>query len=428
MDLSVLWGHIVHSPEILFVLQKRLLTNIIANFNSHSIIITMNHQKIDRRAFVKNTALAAAAVSLTGNSILYGRDPLIPKNALPRWKGFNLLDYFSPDTHDEGGSERTTEDDLRWMADWGFDFVRLPMAYPRYLDFNRSKKITKEDFYKINQKVIDDIEKLVLMANKHGLHVCLNLHRAPGYCINAGFFEPFNLWKDKDAQDAFNFHWGLWAKRFKNVSRDKISFDLLNEPAFREDMNDQFSKSRALPGGVYRKVAAGAAEAIRAANPDHLIIADGNNGGSEITPELFDLNIGQSCRGYFPHYISHYQAPWVWKDPSKAPTPVWPGTMDGQYFGRESLEKLYSPWIEAVGKGIGVHCGECGCWSHTPHEVFLAWFADVTDILSKNGIGYALWNFRGDFGILDSDRKDVNYKDWYGHKLDARLLDLIKQN
>jgi len=387
----------------------------------------MNNQKIDRRAFVKNSALAAAAVTLTGNAVLFGRESAVQTNPLPRWKGFNLLDYFSPSANGYGTDNKTTSDDFRWMADWGFNFVRIPMAYPRYLDFDRSRQITKDDFYKIDLRVVEEIENLVSMANRHGLHVSLNLHRAPGYCINAGFYEPYNLWKDKDAQDAFNYHWGIWAGRFKNIDREKISFDLLNEPAYREDMNDQFSKSKALPGELYRKVASGAAGVIRAANPNHLIIADGNNVGSEVTPELFDLNMGQSCRGYFPHYISHYQAPWVWKDPSKAPAPVWPGTMDGKTFGRDSLEKLYKPWIEAAGKGIGVHCGECGCWNKTPHQVFLAWFGDVIDILTKSGIGYALWNFRGDFGILDSGRKDVDYKEWYGHKLDSKLLDLIKK-
>ncbi len=67
------------------------------------------------------------------------------KNMLPRWKGFNLLDYFSPSLPDNPEANRTTEDDLKWMADWGFDFVRLPMAYPRYLSFDRSKDITIEE-------------------------------------------------------------------------------------------------------------------------------------------------------------------------------------------------------------------------------------------------------------------------------------------
>jgi endoglucanase len=388
----------------------------------------MKEQKTDRRIFIRNTAITAAAVTLSGKAALGSILHSPAKNLLPRWKGFNLLDYFSPSPGRNQDSSRTTEDDLRWMTDWGFDFVRLPIAYPRYLSFDRSKQITREEVYRIDEKVVEEIEQLVYRAQKYNLHVSVNLHRAPGYCINAGFNEPFNLWKDKEAQDAFNFHWGMWAKRFKNISRDKISFDLLNEPAFREDMNDQYSKSSTLPGELYRKVAEGAVKAIRAENASHLVIADGNNVGNDVTPELFELKVGQSCRGYFPHYISHYQAPWVWKDPSQAPAPAWPGTFDGKTYGRERLEEYYKPWIESVSKGGGVHCGECGCWRKTPHEIFLAWFGDVTDILAQNGIGYALWNFRGDFGILDSNREDVQYADWHGHKLDIKLLDLIKKH
>ncbi len=386
----------------------------------------MNKNKINRRLFIRNTTLAATALTLGAKSA-FGMNVPPAKNTLPRWKGFNLLDYFSPSMPDNNNEDRTTEDDFKWMSDWGFDFVRIPMAYPSYLSFDRSKDIVIDDVYKINNKVVDQIDKLVFMAQKHGLHVSLNLHRGPGYCINAGFHEPFNLWKDKSAQDAFNFHWGMWAERYKSIPPEKLSFDLLNEPAYIDDMNDQFAKKELVPGATYHKVAEGAVKAIRAVSPNRLIIADGNGGGSNVTPELIDLKIAQSCRGYWPHYISHYQAPWLWKDPSKAPTPVWPGTMEGKKYGREQLEEFYKPWVELVGKGVGVHCGECGCWRNTPHEVFLAWFGDVIDILTKSGIGYALWNFRGDFGVLDSGRADVKYTDWYGHNLDSKMLALLKK-
>jgi len=386
----------------------------------------MSTTKINRRNFIKTTALAAAAVTLTGNKALAGMEKKQIKNMLPQWKGFNLLDYFSPTKRENYEASQTTEDDFKWIADWGFDFVRLPMAYPRYLDINPEKKIKISEVNKFSNKVLDEIDQLVFMAHKQGLHVSINLHRAPGYCINAGFHEPFNLWKDKEAKEAFYTHWGMWANRYKNISSEKISFDLLNEPSFREDLNDQFSKSSTLPGELYREVAMGAAKAIRAANPNHLIIADGNNVGNSVIPELIDLNMGQSCRGYYPHYISHYQAPWVFKDPSTAPTPVWPGVIDNKNFGKEQLLEYYKPWIEIISKGVGVHCGECGCWKNTPHEVFLAWFGDILDIFSENKIGFALWNFRGDFGILDSGRKDVQYEDWYGHKLDRKLLSLLQ--
>jgi aryl-phospho-beta-D-glucosidase BglC (GH1 family) len=383
---------------------------------------------IDRRAFIKNTTLAATSVAFTKDLASEFFKSSTATNKLPRWKGFNLLDYFSPTPGRNSDINKTTEDDLKWMEEWGFNFVRLPMAYPRYLNPERGEKITKDDFYKFDTKVLDEIDQLIYTANKHSMHLSLNLHRAPGYCINAGFFEPFNLWKDKEAQDAFYFHWGMWAERYKKISSDKISFDLLNEPAFREDLNDQFSRSSTVPGELYRMIAEGAVKAIRAANPNHLIIADGNNVGNNIVPELFDLNIAQSCRGYFPHYISHFQAPWVFKDPSKAPIPVWPGTIEGKFYGREQLEEYYKQWIGLLDKGVGVHCGECGCWKKTPHNVFLAWFGDVLDILTKSGIGYALWNFRGDFGIMDSGRADVNYTEWYGHKLDTKLLELLKMH
>lgn len=386
----------------------------------------MENNKINRRLFIRNTTLAATAITLSGTAAMAAGSPPA-KNLLPRWKGFNLLDYFSPVPQGNNDSNRTTEEDFKWMADWGFDFVRLPMAYPRYLSFDRSKDIVAEDVYKMNNKILDEIDQLVFMAQKHGLHVSLNLHRGPGYCINAGFHEPFNLWKDKSAQDAFNFHWGMWAERYKNIGPEKLSFDLLNEPAYIEDMNDQFAKKGLVPGETYRKVAEGAVKAIRSVSPDRLIIADGNSGGNNVIPELIDLKIAQSCRGYWPGLVSHYQAPWVWKDPSQAPVPVWPGTIDGKEYGHQQLEDFYKPWTDLVSKGVGVHCGECGCWKKTPHNVFLAWFGDVVDILTKNNIGYALWNFRGDFGILDSGRADVNYTDWYGHKLDSKLLDLLKK-
>jgi aryl-phospho-beta-D-glucosidase BglC (GH1 family) len=386
----------------------------------------MNPNKINRRIFLKNSAIAVAGLTIAGNGALSSAAPLV-KNKLPRWKGFNLLDLFSPAPPRNPGANKTTDDDLKWMSDWGFDFVRIPMAYPRYLSFDRSRDITKDEILNFDPKVLEEIDQLILMAHKYNLHVSLNLHRGPGYCINAGFHEPFNLWKDKEAQDAFNAHWAMWAERYKNISSDKLSFDLLNEPAYIEDMNDQFAQKGPVPGEIYRKVAEGASKVIWAANKDRLIVADGNSGGSNVIPELMDLNIAQSCRAYYPHYVSHYQASWVWKDPSQAPMPVWPGTIDGKQFGRAQLEEFYKSWIELVEKGVGVHCGEGGCYNKTPHPVFLAWFGDILDILTQHNIGYALWNFRGDFGILDSGRKDIEYTDWYGHKLDSKLLELLKK-
>lgn len=383
---------------------------------------------MDRRIFVKNTALiaAASAINLDLNAgTLAMLSKRTAKRTVPEWRGFNLTDFNTPNP--TADRRYTAEEHFKWMSDWGFDFVRLPVAYPYYLDFDRSKKITPEEVYKIDEASVNKIEQLVLTAHKHNLHVSFNLHRAPGYCINAGFNEPYNLWKDQEAQNAFYYHWNFWGKRFKNISNKKISFDLLNEPCMREDMNDQHSKNSPIPGFLYREVARSAAEAIRKENKDHLVIADGNNVGNDPIPELADLDIVQSCRGYYPHAISHYKAPWANKDPDHLPMPKYPGQVGNQYLDRALLEKYYKPWIDLKSKGVGVHCGECGCWNKTPHDVFLAWFGDVVDILSSHKIGFALWEFIGDFGILNSGRTDVAYEDWHGYKLDRKLLNLIKK-
>ena len=387
----------------------------------------MQHDSFStRRDFIKKTGILTAGLGLAGTSAFAGLEATArPKNKLPKWKGFNLLDFFSPDPTKT--RQPTPEEYFKWMADWGFDFVRLPMAYPYYLNIDRSRNITPEEVYNIDEKQVDKIDNLVQLAHKYKMHVTLNLHRAPGYCINAGFYEPYNLWTDDEALKAFCFHWQMWAKRYKNVSPKKISFDLLNEPSMREDMNDQHSKSSAVPGEVYRKVAKAAAEAIRAENKKHLVIADGNKGGSTVIPEITDLNMAQSCRGYNPGIISHYKAPWANKDPESLPEPKWPGQVGDKYLSRALLEEFYQPWIELVKSGVGVHCGECGAWNKTPHEVFLAWFGDVLGILSEHDIGFAVWEFSGDFGVLNSGRADVAYEDWYGQKLDRKMLELLQK-
>ncbi|HZI53166.1 MAG TPA: glycosyl hydrolase family 5, partial [Chitinophagaceae bacterium] len=77
---------------------------------------------MDRRTFIASTGMAAVAMGLPETELL----PARRQNKLPAWKGFNLLDFFSPNPSNSRGV--TTEDHLRWMQDWGFNFIRIPMA------------------------------------------------------------------------------------------------------------------------------------------------------------------------------------------------------------------------------------------------------------------------------------------------------------
>ena len=55
-----------------------------------------------------------------------------PKNALPRWRGFNLLYFFQ--ARDQKGPVQIPEDDFKMIADLGFDFVRIPLDYWYWVD------------------------------------------------------------------------------------------------------------------------------------------------------------------------------------------------------------------------------------------------------------------------------------------------------
>jgi endoglucanase len=138
--------------------------------------------------------------------------------------------------------------------------------------------------------------------------------------------------------------------------------------------------------------------------------------------------VAQSCRAYVPAGITHFRALWV-DHKRNFPEARWPGgwAEDGLW-DRERLERHYGAWAAmAENFNMGVHCGEGGCFNNTPHDVTLRWMEDVLDILKGFNIGWALWNLRGGFGILDSGRSDVEYQEFRGHKLDKKMYDLLRR-
>jgi endoglucanase len=77
-------------------------------------------------------------------------------------------------------------------------------------------------------------------------------------------------------------------------------------------------------------------------------------------------------------------------------------------------------------RGVRVYVGETGTPKTSPHNVYLAWMQDNLENWKAAGWGWALWNFRGEFGIFDSERADVEYEDFRGYKLDRKLLNLLQ--
>ncbi|MDD3470252.1 MAG: cellulase family glycosylhydrolase [Thermoguttaceae bacterium] len=97
--------------------------------------------------------------------------------------------------------------------------------------------------------------------------------------------------------------------------------------------------------------------------------------------------------------------------------------MDRAWLRKNSIE----PWKKAEAAGLGVIVGEFGAHCYTPHEVVLAWLEDNLANWKEAGWGWAMWNLRGSFGILDSNREDVKYENFHGHQLDRKMLELLQR-
>lgn len=339
------------------------------------------------------SVLAAPASDASQN-----RNKRVDYRKLPRWRGFNLLEKFTLQHN-----APFVETDFDIVREWGFDFVRLPMDYRTWTD--------PDDPYRLVEKTLQEIDDAVRYGRERGIHVNINFHRGPGYCVNPPQ-EPLDLWTDPEAQKRFVYHWEAFAKRYKGIPSSELSFNLLNEPGM-------------MAVEPYVKVVTATGEAIRAADPDRLMIADGVRRGNQPVPELAPLKIAQSTRGYAPMQISHFRASWI-AGSDKWEVPTWPLQEEGGW-DKERLRRVQiEPWKALEKLGVGVHVGEWGANRHTPHSAVLAWMTDQLTLWKEAGWGWAMWNLRGPFGPLDSQREDVQYETFRGHKLDRKMLELIQ--
>ncbi len=354
---------------------------------------------MDRRHFLQVIGSAGAAAAVSCVTPRSYQLPTPTASALPRWRGFNLLEKFTDEQN-----QRYRESDFATIASWGFNFVRLPMSYRCWTDADPAR------WTQMDGKVLKEVDEAVRFGHTYGIHVNLNLHRAPGYCVNPPA-EPLDLWTDDRALDAFCFQWRRLAERYRSVPSRDLSFDLVNEPAKIDE-------------ATYARVVRRAVEAIRGVSPDRLVVADGLDWGNTPVPSLADLHIAQSTRGYQPMAVSHYKASWV--ENSDQHKPSWPFSDGKETWEKDRLlRQQIEPWKALQHKGVGVHVGEWGVYRYTPHDVALAWMRDCLDLWAEAGWGWSLWNLRGTFGVLDSEREDVKYENFNGHKLDRKMLELL---
>lgn len=287
---------------------------------------------------------------------------------LPVWRGFNLLEMFNV-----GNRGPFREEDFAMIAGFGFNFVRLPMDYRCW--------IKDKDWKKIDEEALKNVDQAVEYGRKHGIHVCLNFHRAPGYTV-AKPPEPKSIWSDSEALDVCAMHWAHFARRYRGIPNANVSFDLMNEPS---DIKPE----------EYAKVAGALVAAIRREDPARLVIADGRSWGTKPATELAGLKIAQMTRGYAPFQLTHYKASWV--NSESFPVPSWP---------------MINAWGPLFGPGKKERCKPLAIEGDFPAGTLRLHIGDVS---SKNkfvvtGDGAKLWERTFSPGPDDPDCRKVDPK------------------
>lgn len=298
-----------------------------------------------------------------------------------------------------------TEEDIKQIAGWGMDHVRLPLDYD-IVETDDGQEITS------GYRYIDDC---ITWCRKYDLRLILDLHRTCGYMFDAGvegnadaFFTTATL------QDRFIALWVKLAKRYASNS-DMMTFEILNEI-----VNPDFAV-------IWNGIAKRAIQAIREYAPDTYIIIGGTRYNNVISvPELdapYDDKIIYNFHCYEPLVFTHQKAYWVAGMPEDLDL-AYPGTLEdyrvksdllpqahaGAIYeesvtelGPKFFDDLFQPAIKkAKEENVPLYCGEYGVIDQANPEDALRWIADINGVFNKYGIGRAIWNYKNkDFGLVD---------------------------
>lgn len=218
--------------------------------------------------------------------------------------------------------------------------------------------------------------------------------------------------------DQFIFLWQRLAKHFANRDPNRFFFELMNESEIQDP---------------YRWIGIQSAvdNAIRQIDTQHTIIAAGANYGSLgdllTTEPISDTNVIYNFHFYEPYQFTHQGATWgspEWVYFKDIPFPATPAqiapmlkTVPGDYakyqlflygqggWNKSSIEqRLHFAADWGREHDVPVICNEFGAYRDTAPPDSRARYIDaVRSGLEANKIGWGMWDWRGNFGLVTHD-------------------------
>ena len=316
--------------------------------------------------------------------------------------GINASEWFSQSgDYSAARTNRYTDAaDIALMAHLGFDNVRLSID---------AAPLTQSPLGKdgLNDEFLGRLDRAVDAMLSNGLAVQIDLHPQDSYKqqLRTGDY----------AVDQLVLLWSRLAAHFAGRDPDRIFFEILNEP----EANDPYRWA-----GIQERVAA----AIRQAAPRNTIIATGAN-YSDISDllalqPLADGNVIYNFHFYEPHQFTHQGATWGltwWRYTHNIPYPATDAEMQEKLeqvpdpVNRYQLEEYFLDHWDA--RRIRLMVDEAAAWGRDHHVPLISnefgvyrnfsdpisratWIHDVRTAFEADGIGWAMWDYRGGFGVV----------------------------
>ena len=340
-------------------------------------------------------------------------------------RGINVSHWFSQNADDYSASHtdrETTPDDIAIIAKLGFDNVRLSIdATPLEQSFRAQEAIkagAPGRFFGPTVDFIPRLDKAVDEILAQGMAVQIDLHPEEGY--------KRDMRTSGEAVDHVVMLWRRLAAHYADRDHERVFFEIMNEPEERDAYRW---------AGIQARVAS----AIRESAPDNTIIATGPN-YSDIVDlltqhPLADGNVIYNFHFYDPHEFTHQGATWgspYWIYERQIPYPPTESTMAekiAQIPDPADRFKLENYWLDHWdGHRIRLLIDEAAAWGKTNNVPLIcnefgvfrnefappdratdptsrnAWIHDVRTALEADGIGWAMWDYHGGFGVAVVDR------------------------
>lgn len=174
----------------------------------------------------------------------------IDKDKLPDWHGTSAA--FEPLFFTELRG-LFTEEDAILVEEQGFNYVRLMYEYT---DFSKEE----DGKIYVNKHIMKNMDDMIGWCMEHGIHVCFDLHSAPGYSSGGNM----DILTNSQHYEMTLQIWDMISKRYADISPNALSYNLLNEPNlsyFTQESYGDFAKDMIAT--------------IRKNDADKMIVSDG---------------------------------------------------------------------------------------------------------------------------------------------------------